>query len=399
MARTSFIIPTFNRAPWLKLTLENILQQREREWEILVIDDGSTDDTAQVASQFTDARIRYFYREHGERCAARNFGLAQTRGEFVVFADDDDFLHPDMLVRTQEVHAKTGAGLVYMGSQIMDERGTILPQAPFVPTVRGNMLRELLVDNFGLNAALIERAWVERVGGFDLAITTSEDWDLWIRMAAAGCQFDFVPDVMLYYRTHAENTVRDWKRMEDSSRFVLQRALDTYVTETASYRSTALARQSFRDALRRAFYNDPDTAIQKLGGAFAADIALLQDIGIFYQVVCVSQPNGYKGTLQFLDVAFGAQLLLNALDACFADAALRANDALRTTAYALAHETIARLYYAKRELKSARHHFWQALRFQPARTMQPQFAKTMLKATLPAALLHNNAAYKEKPVT
>ena len=386
MALTSFIIATYNRAHWLKLTIENILQQRARDWELLIVDDGSTDNTAQTVANFSDTRIRYFYREHGERCAARNFGLTQARGEFVIFTDDDDFLHPDMLARTQEVHSKTSAGLIYMGSQIIDEAGQILRQAPFVPTIRGNMLRELLVDNFGLQAALIERAWVERVGCFDTALSAAEDWDLWIRMAAAGCTFAFVPDVMFYYRMHADNTIRDWSRMENSSRFVLQRALDAYPTETAPYREIALARQSFREALRRAFYRDIETAQQKLSDAFCTDVTLTDNLDIFYQVVCATQPNGYKGTLEYLDIPYGAQFLLGALERTFARAASNTTDNARSAAFALAHETIARLYYAKRDLKLARQHFWRALQYQPSRTLRREFAATMFKANLPDAL-------------
>jgi len=390
MALTTFIIATYNRAHWLALTLENILRQRDADWELLVVDDGSTDNTAQLVQSFQDPRVRYIYHEHGERSAARNFGLKQARGEFVIFMDDDDFLHPAMLERARQVYAATGADVVYYGSRVMDHVGALLPQAPFIPTRRDDMLRALLVENFGLSFALLKRAAVERVGGFDVSLSAAEDWDLWIRLAAAGCAFAFVPEALFYYRMHADNTIRDWKRMEASSRFVLERALATWPQATAPYRQIALARQALREALRRAFYRDLAGAQQKLSVAFSADPALAADLDVFYQVACATQPNGYKGTLEYLDLTYGAEFLLGALEQTFARADSIA--ASRNAAFALAHETLARLYYAQRELKLARRHFRRALRYQPTRALRREVTLTWFKAMLPAAWLRQPAA-------
>lgn len=390
MALTTFIIATYNRAHWLALTLENILRQRDADWELLVVDDGSTDNTAQLVPSVQDTRVRYIYHEHGERSAARNFGLKQARGEFVIFMDDDDFLHPAMLERARQVYATTGADVVYHGSRVMDHTGALLPQAPFIPTRRDDMLRALLVENFGLSFALLKRAAVERVGGFDVSLSAAEDWDLWIRLAAAGCAFAFVPEALFYYRMHADNTIRDWKRMEASSRFVLERALATWPQATAPYRHIALARQALREALRRAFYRDLAGAQQKLSVAFSADPALAADLDVFYQAACATQPNGYKGTLEYLDLAYGAEFLCGALEQTFARADSVA--ASRNAAFALAHETLARLYYAQRELKLARQHLRRALQYQPTRALRRQVILTWFKAMLPAAWLRQPAA-------
>ena len=90
----SIIIPTYNRAGFIGATLESVLGQPFTDWETVVVDDGSTDNTAQVVAKFTDPRIHYLPKANGERGAARNYGLARARGEYVIFLDSDDRLLP-----------------------------------------------------------------------------------------------------------------------------------------------------------------------------------------------------------------------------------------------------------------------------------------------------------------
>lgn len=93
----SIIIPTYNRADLIGLTLDSVLSQQEASFEVLVVDDGSQDATAEVVGRYPDPRLRYLPKENAERGAARNYGLARARGEYVLFLDSDDLLHPNHL--------------------------------------------------------------------------------------------------------------------------------------------------------------------------------------------------------------------------------------------------------------------------------------------------------------
>jgi glycosyltransferase involved in cell wall biosynthesis len=93
----SVVIPTYNRADLIGLTLDSVLAQEFGEFEILVVDDGSKDHTAEVVRAYTDPRLHYLPKENAERGAARNYGLARARGEYVLFLDSDDLLHPNHL--------------------------------------------------------------------------------------------------------------------------------------------------------------------------------------------------------------------------------------------------------------------------------------------------------------
>ncbi|MBD2721800.1 glycosyltransferase family 2 protein [Hymenobacter armeniacus] len=93
----SVVIPTYNRAAFIGATLDSVLAQDFSEFEVLVVDDGSTDNTAAVVQAYTDPRLHYFPKPNAERGAARNYGVARARGEYVLFLDSDDLLHPNHL--------------------------------------------------------------------------------------------------------------------------------------------------------------------------------------------------------------------------------------------------------------------------------------------------------------
>ena len=102
----SVVIPTYNRASLIGLTLQSVLSQEFVDFEVLVVDDGSTDDTTAVVAHYPDLRLRYLPKQNAERGAARNYGLARARGEYVLFLDSDDRFHPEHLVT---LHAKIQA--------------------------------------------------------------------------------------------------------------------------------------------------------------------------------------------------------------------------------------------------------------------------------------------------
>jgi len=102
----SLIIPTHNRAQLLPRAIESVLEQSCEDWELIIIDDGSTDDTRQVVADFTDPRIQYIFQEHGERSKARNRGIVMAEGQYFCFLDDDDYLLPDHLANLEQAIQK-----------------------------------------------------------------------------------------------------------------------------------------------------------------------------------------------------------------------------------------------------------------------------------------------------
>lgn len=201
MSRTvplvSIIIPAFNMCYYIGDAVDSALVQTGTQTEVIVIDDGSTDGTGDFLRKKYGDRIRYVYQENQGRGAARNHGLRIARGEYVQFLDADDLLYPHKLaqhVAFLETHPEYAA--VYGHSLIAWEDDLEhpwdLPQQ--IHYASGNILKPEIHHPFLLPIMiLIRREWVERVYGFDEALRSNEDWDLWLRIAQAGGLFAHLP--------------------------------------------------------------------------------------------------------------------------------------------------------------------------------------------------------------
>jgi len=208
--RVSIVLATHDQARWLPATLASIQAQTLGEWELLLVNDGSTDDTAAIAARATaDPRVRDLPTPHRERCAARNHGIAAGSGDLVAFIDGDDLWQPEKLERqVARLEATPDAALCYTVARYVDADGRPLPiRRPTVP-VEGAIFPALVRANrMILSSVVVRRTVLDRVGGFDetLPALGCEDWDLWLRIARHHA-VTLVPDELTAYRVHAANT-------------------------------------------------------------------------------------------------------------------------------------------------------------------------------------------------
>jgi glycosyltransferase involved in cell wall biosynthesis len=188
------VIPTRNRAPLLAGALSSALAQEEVDIEVIVVDDGSTDETQARLARIGDTRLRLLRHETPEGVArARNAGLALAAGEWIAFLDDDDLWLPRKLRRQLDAAAAAGGSFAYGGAIVTDD-GTGVRQE--VPAPRADTIaREVLARNVvpgGCSNAIARTELVRAVGGFDESLARLADWDLWIRLLercpAAACQ-------------------------------------------------------------------------------------------------------------------------------------------------------------------------------------------------------------------
>ena len=183
----SIIMPTYNGMPYLRQAIESVRNQTFSNWELIVIDDGSTDDSLRWLESVADSRICVLRNEHsGHRGRLRNRGLANARGEWIAFNDSDDRWRPQKLERQLAYHsAHPALRWSYTGRAVIDRDGQVLvePSGRWVPH-SGSILKPLLrlEATIALPSVFIQRALLEQVGGFwDQA--WGEDYELWIRLA------------------------------------------------------------------------------------------------------------------------------------------------------------------------------------------------------------------------
>lgn len=191
MGQVSIILPTYNRAHCIKQAVESVLRQTYSQWELLVVDDGSTDNTEEVVAKLAaeDGRVRYLRQPCNKGAsAARNEGIRQGRYDYIAFQDSDDLWHTDKLEKQMQIFEKqTKTGLVYcaMRGTRQDGSGVRVPDETIPkPLLQGNIYTLLLQGNvIGAPAAVVRRECLESCGGFDEALSCLEDWELFLRIA------------------------------------------------------------------------------------------------------------------------------------------------------------------------------------------------------------------------
>jgi glycosyltransferase involved in cell wall biosynthesis len=209
MALISVVIPAYNRAALLREAVASVLAQSLAEVELIIVDDGSTDDTPAVAAAFTgDVRVQFVRQANQGRSHARNHGARLAHGEWLGFLDSDDRYCPRALAdHLAVIQRQPGLGLTLGGYEHIDASGDRIGERR--PWEEGPLTAEgWLFNCYGLpGAMLVQRAWFERAGGFDPASEFAEDWDLFLRLAQAGCPMAWVETNVCQYRQHAGNSV------------------------------------------------------------------------------------------------------------------------------------------------------------------------------------------------
>lgn len=209
MPKVSVIIPAYNSAHLVRYTVDSVLNQDYTDYEVIVVDDGSTDQTRQVLAGYGD-RIRYIYQENKRHSGARNTGILAARGEYLAFVDSDDLWHPEKLrkqaaildAHPEVVLVCTQARYVDMEGEPVKLRGKEIDGPPGKSVVIRNYFADLFMGDVipgGGSSSMARRQAVLEAGMFDPAMDYAEEWDVWIRLAPLGL-FAYVPEPLTLFR-------------------------------------------------------------------------------------------------------------------------------------------------------------------------------------------------------
>ncbi len=206
MPTVTVVIPTYNAINYLPKALESLLHQTFTNFEVIIIDDGSTDSTAQWLGNLTDSKIEITVQTNQGVAVARNLGIAKAKGDYIAFLDSDDLWEPTKLEKqVQCLEANPDVGLVNTWIEYIDEQGNHLSIVQ-APEAVGNVWNRAIAENLILcgSVPLIRRSCFETVGVFDPNLLSAEDWDMWIRIAAS-YSFALIREPLVSYRQHLKS--------------------------------------------------------------------------------------------------------------------------------------------------------------------------------------------------
>ena len=207
----SIIMPAYNAEKYIAASIRTVIAQTHSDWELIVVDDGSTDNTAAVVREFvsSDRRIKYIFQENGRLGKARNTGIANSSGPLIAFLDSDDlWIETKLEVQTRAL-AENKADVVFSDAYIFKGYDTGNETKTFQSPVgrfSGPDLLDILIsaNRIPVLTVLLKRTALDRVGLFEegKAYHGVEDYDLWLRLAEAGVVFYGLPNVLARYRQH-----------------------------------------------------------------------------------------------------------------------------------------------------------------------------------------------------
>ena len=258
----SVIIPTHNHARFLGEALDSVLAQRFQDFEVVVVDDGSTDGTRALVASYAP-RVRYHFQPHAGVSSARNAGLRYTSAPYVAFLDADDTWAPEKLsLQVACLDAHPRLGVVFTSYLKTDESGKPLMVEPKRFPYSRAPFETMLVWPYGsMHVAMVRRACLARVGDFDETLTIAEDWDLWLRVAQRYCIAN-LDQPLATYRQSARSASRGPGRQEAPAMF--RRVVDKVFADPA--RLAGLPQTKVERLRRRAYGSlEITTALMLLG--------------------------------------------------------------------------------------------------------------------------------------
>jgi glycosyltransferase involved in cell wall biosynthesis len=239
MPKVSIIIPAYNAMQYLPETMASVLSQTYQDFEIVLVNDGSSDSIQEWVKTQTISQLRLISQENRGLAGARNTGIREAKGTYIALLDADDLWEPTKLEKqVQVLDLDEEAALVYTWLALIDEQGTLTGRC-YKRCEEGNVWKTMLTANLvGCGSVpLIRRTVLDEVGYFDENLKSFvEDWDLWMRMAHQH-SFRVVKETLVYYRQRGDSASKNWIAMERSYQIIIAKVFSRNLPELLPLKS------------------------------------------------------------------------------------------------------------------------------------------------------------------
>ncbi|ARV57668.1 glycosyl transferase family A [Nostocales cyanobacterium HT-58-2] len=264
MPKVSVIIPAYNAMPYLKEAVESALKQTLTDFEVLIVDDGSSDGTVEWVSQIKDPRVRLISQQNQGSSGARNTGITAAQGEYIALLDADDIWEPTKLEKqVRYLEENPAVGLVDTWTVLIDQQGKSTGRV-VVSYAEGDDVWKQLVQFKTVcccdSTPLIRRSCFEKVGLFNQELPFLEDLDMWIRLAS-DYRFAAIKEPLVRYRQHPGSKSTNCQGTLEAFRTIIEKAFESVPAELFPLRERGYGRINLYLAWRAINNKDYDQAI------------------------------------------------------------------------------------------------------------------------------------------
>ena len=229
LPRVSVIIPSYNNANYIARAIDSVLNQTYRDFEIIVVDDGSTDNTKDIVSSYPNP-VKYLGQDNRGPSSARNAGIAASRGEFIAFLDSDDyFMKPNLEMKMSFLESNPRAGWIYSDWQYVNDEGSPLKKGSSKfkysdKKLTGEIFEELVRSRNFISpcTVVVRRSVLDDVGHFDTVIPSQEEYDLWLRISLQYAAY-YIDKVLVFVTVHPKSLSRDFTKWANGNAVIVEK--------------------------------------------------------------------------------------------------------------------------------------------------------------------------------
>ena len=392
MKKVSVVIPNYNNAHYLGSAIQSVLRQSFTDYEIIVVDDGSTDNSKNVVGAFGD-KVRYICQENKGLGGARNTGILASNAEFIGLLDADDEWKPTYLEKMMALTGDRSEAVVYYcAAQGMDSTGKDLPQIFGRMPSSNDIYQNLLRANFIIpSTVLFRRSTILEAGLFEEKnrdLHGCEDWDLWLRLCPTH-HFIGTAEPLVRYRLHTNTFSANPAHMQHAARTVIEK---NFGPDDSKYPDWS---EDKRRAFGGVYRYQALTSIQKQGNWEAATVSLRKameidptlatDLNLFYELAFGTQPPGYRETTHNLHLEPNATQIMSTLGHIFNENIRIAS--LRRMTFCTANYAIGLVAYNTGQRELSKRFLYRALVFSPKLLLKRRAISTLAKSYLNPVLI------------
>jgi len=222
----SVIMPTYNRAEFIGKAIDSVLAQDYKHLELIIIDDGSTDDTKEIVESYLSDKILYYYQDNSGQSVARNNGINHANGKYIAFLDSDNIYNPGKIsTQVAFLNENSEYQVIYGDDEFIDENGNTF-STKNMQRYSGFIYDKLLINNIiSHNTVMARKYCFEEMGGFNEFLSVADDYELWLRFSTR-YRFYYMPVLFVKYRVMENQISTDKEKRFESNEIIIRRSME-----------------------------------------------------------------------------------------------------------------------------------------------------------------------------